>query len=105
MSRDEYDSVLSVEKIDWNKLSGNICAVKFIEEKLKSVPDYPDIDWAALSANPSAIYLLKKYQDKIVWKSLSANSSIFGIDRGSNKSSSPNPASYKYKYEAPKYYL
>ncbi len=106
VSIETYNNFNFKEKLDWKELSGNPCAVRIIEEELLTNPDNPNIDWVALSAIPKAIHLLKKYQGKISWKSLSTNPSIFGI-RGNDKafSSKSSSSSSSFKYVLPKFYL
>jgi hypothetical protein len=66
-------------KINWYNLSSNPYAIHLIEKHL--IPKYPKmIDWYKLSKNPKALHILKNNPDKIIYKGLSENPSIFEID-------------------------
>jgi len=66
-------------KINWHDLSSNPNAIHLIEKHL--IPEYPKwVDWYNLSKNPKALHILKNNPDKINYKGLSENPSIFEID-------------------------
>ena len=48
--------------------------------KLLDWVDIDNLDWVFLTLNPNAIHLLEKYPEKIFWKELSKNPSIFETD-------------------------
>ena len=77
----------NLDRIDYNKLSSNpnpnaikllqkqnTREIKITPEQLNDVDYRYKINWEYLSANPNAIQLLKKNQDKINWTRLSSNS-------------------------------
>jgi hypothetical protein len=104
LSKEEYDNLQEI--INWDILSRNPKAITLIKKKLEkenklSLEEYNDlmdsekISWDELSGNPNAIKLLKErkiYEDtlsktaydnlnnKINWKNLSQNPSIFTIN-------------------------
>ncbi len=50
---------------------------EYADYALLSWIDEEKLNWSALSANPAAIDLLKKYKEKINWNVLSRNPAIF----------------------------
>ena len=95
-----YYNLNQYQKIDWGNLSSNPKAIellrdKIIEENGLSPEEFAKlekcekINWNLLSANPGAIKLLKIYQEKINFKYLSMNPSIFAMDRWHTGSSPP----------------
>ena len=99
LSKQKYDRLEDIEKIDWYKLSANEKAIKLLEEnptkinwyklsankkaiKLleKELKENPtNIDWHQLSKNPKAIHILDKNWDKIIWYQLSQNPEAIDI--------------------------
>ena len=65
------------DKINWSIFCRNTNseAIKIIEQNI----DNPDLNWEFLSENPSAIDLLKKNKDKIVWTYLCKNPNAIEI--------------------------
>jgi hypothetical protein len=51
-------------------------AVQLLEKNLDA-----HVNWNAISANPAAIHIIEKNQDKINWDWLSQNPAIFVLDR------------------------
>ena len=60
-------------KISWGKLSANSSAIKL----LKETPTKIKWNWLSENPNPEAIELLKANPKKIDWKELSGNPAIF----------------------------
>ena len=91
----KYENTLDVKeykvlenKINWKYLSANPNAIELLKERIEyensltkkrynNLNHIDKIDWFWLSLNPNAINLLEHNQDKIYWKQLSTNPSIF----------------------------
>ncbi len=74
------------DKIDWDNLSDNPNAIKLLKERIEyenslTNEEFDQLEdklcWTSLSRNSNAIDLLKENQDKINWRSISYNPSIF----------------------------
>ena len=62
-----------MDKINWNKLSGNPNAISILTRNIDK------INWDKLSGNPNAIPILNRNIDKINWYELSQNPSAISI--------------------------
>ena len=78
----------NLDKIDWEELSNNKNAIQLLKEKIENekklsvnvynkLKKFQKINWNFLSGNQGAIKLLEENIDKIDWKRLSKNPSIF----------------------------
>ena len=66
-SRYELLEWVNIDKLDWNALSGNPGAIDLLRK-------YPKmINWTILSSNPNAFELLIEYPEKIDWDNLASN--------------------------------
>ena len=80
-------------KINWNMLSGNPGAIHMLEnENIDIFTNLDQIYWWSLSRNPNALNLLEANPDKINWRELSFNPSIFEIDMKQTKLDITNKA-------------
>jgi len=89
----------NLDKIHWNKLSGNSNAIPILEQNPERIV------WTWLSANPNAIHLLEQNPNKIVWNWLSENpNAIHLLEQNQDKidwiNVSLNPFIFEYDYEA-----
>ena len=90
---------IKIENLDWNGLSANPAAIHLLEK------NQDKINWISLSANPAAIHLLEKNPGRIDWAFLSANpAAIHLLEANQDRIDWPwlylNPAIFQYDYEA-----
>ena len=64
---------IKIENLDWNGLSANPAAIHLLEK------NQDRIDWRCLNENPAAIHLLEANPDKINWYWLSKNPSAIHL--------------------------
>lgn len=67
LSIEEYNNLDIYDVLDWSYLSANPSAIELLKANLDK------IDWGELSKNPNAIELLRAYPEKINWPILSGN--------------------------------